>query len=92
VHGHNIIPHVASSILCPRAKLPFACNNRNMLDRSYQLRDGTGVGVEPRRSNEESRIQFDPIILSSKFAELKKDPEGLLYRLMDSEPIALSHE
>ena len=31
---------------------------------------------------------FDPIIVSGKFAVLKNDPTGLLYRVTDAEPIA----
>lgn len=33
---------------------------------------------------------FEPVILSGKFAVLKNDPSGVLYRLTDAEPIALS--
>ena len=31
---------------------------------------------------------FEPILLSGKFAVLKNDPTGVLYRLTDAEPIA----
>ncbi len=31
---------------------------------------------------------FEPIIMSGKFAVLKSDPSGLLYRLTEAEPIA----
>ena len=30
---------------------------------------------------------FEPIVLSGKFAVLKDDPNGILYRLTDAEPI-----
>jgi hypothetical protein len=37
-----------------------------------------------------NRIQygFEPIVMSGKFAVLKNDPAGVLYRLTDAEPIA----
>jgi hypothetical protein len=35
---------------------------------------------------------FEPIILSGKFAVLKDDPTGMLYRLTDAEPIAMTRK
>jgi uncharacterized protein len=35
---------------------------------------------------------FEPVILSGKFAVLKNDPAGVLYRLTEAEPIALSRK
>ena len=35
---------------------------------------------------------IDPILLSGKFAVLKNDPTGVLYRLTDAEPIVLTHK
>ena len=38
------------------------------------------------------RVEYsvEPVILSGKFAVLKNDPAGVLYRLIDAEPVALS--
>ena len=35
---------------------------------------------------------FEPILLSGKFAVLKNDPSGVLYRLTDAEPIVVTHK
>jgi len=38
------------------------------------------------------RVEYsaEPVVLSGKFAVLKGDPAGMLYRLIDAEPVALS--
>jgi hypothetical protein len=35
---------------------------------------------------------FEPVILTGKFAVLKNDPAGVLYRLIDAEPVALTRK